>query len=153
TIFIGGTLWGYVYGQYQMLKMYGTPALKNPIVGLYEIESFSANGTERPPLLTDATRWRRVNITRYNRLVVRMMNDSVQYYQFTDNPQIHTITWTGFGATTQPAITFQYVQSDSDHMTLEGDFGGEKISVQMKKVPDSSYELVSRGFNWINETP
>src|SRR5262245_60185025 len=54
--FLGVTL----YGAHERSKLYGRLAPEPPLVGLWEVEEFTLDGTVRPPLTTDAGRWQRV---------------------------------------------------------------------------------------------
>jgi hypothetical protein len=40
-----------------------------------------------------------------------------------------------------------------DQLTLDGEMGGHKIHMQLKLVATQKFQLVSRGFHWIQEYP
>jgi hypothetical protein len=46
-----------------------------------------------------------------------------------------------------------YVFPDSTHLTLTGRIGGDSVEMKLRRRPESSYLLVSRGFHWVNEVP
>ena len=52
--------------------------------GLYEVETLTVNGVDRPPLLSDAWRWRHVTVNRYWLAFVRMDGTREAYGHQTD---------------------------------------------------------------------
>ena len=44
-------------------------------------------------------------------------------------------------------------QPDPEHLIVEGSFRNATIHVRFKKIDESKFLLVSRGFNWIQEYP
>ncbi len=49
------------------------------------------------------------------------------------------------------SLTFE--RSAPDQLKLDGDMGGHKIHMQLKLVDTHKFQLVSRGFHWIQEYP
>jgi hypothetical protein len=48
-------------------------------------------------------------------------------------------------------LAFQ--RSGSDLLTMEGTFEGRKVRARLRRMDEKSFELINRGFHWINEVP
>lgn len=48
---------------------------------------------------------------------------------------------------------FTYDRPSDELLTLQGSMDGHEIYVEMRRIPESDYLLVTRGFHWINEYP
>lgn len=147
-----------VLGGFQIWMMaltqgYGSGAPKSPLHGVWETQSFTLDGKERPPLLTDAQRWRRLIVNGHDQLVIATMTDRDDYWQFTWDEDAHTLTLTRPQAKDTKAVVLTAVQTAPDRMKLEGDIASHKVGVDLKRVPDKKWLLTSRGFHWINEYP
>ena len=61
--------------------------------------------------------------------------------------------WLEYFAGTEFAPHFEAPLSDPEHLIVEGSFQSEALHVQLKKIDESKFLLVNRGFNWIQEYP
>lgn len=150
VLFVGSVLFFEIKGgwkSYQQLKTAERP----PLYGLYEVEKFTRNGTELPPLTTDATRWRKVAVQFPGFVSVRAMDDSVRGYSAEYTKGSNTVTLSQ--GTKNPQNVFTYTRPDADRVRLEGTLGNDRLSIDLKTIDVSKFLLVSRGFHWINETP
>jgi hypothetical protein len=120
-----------------------------PLAGAYEVEQWEANGTVQPLLATDASRWRRVVVSRFGFLTVQHMDDRPEFFGMTLDAGKNTMTLKG-GA--QPA-SLAVRRPDDGHLELEGKLAGEDVRLRLKKIDRSSWLLVNRGFHWINQRP
>lgn len=127
--------------------------------GSYDVESFSRDGLAVPPLLTDGTRWRSVTIRRMpwgmgngptDRLLVRMMDQSIVGAGFSMSPDQRTLTVSG-GAALPGTLTIHPV--DDRHMLVSGTMAGHPIEARLRRLTREDFLLVRRGFHWINEYP
>lgn len=48
---------------------------------------------------------------------------------------------------------FTYEVPEPEKLVLKGKFDGKKIEATLKKAPDKQYQLMTRGFHWIQEQP
>ncbi|MEM9596522.1 MAG: hypothetical protein AAGD06_19805 [Acidobacteriota bacterium] len=53
---------------------------EQPIFGIFDVESFTVNGVDRPPLLTDEQRWRLILFDRVDWVMLRRMDGTVEDY-------------------------------------------------------------------------
>jgi len=148
------TLWmvgGTVYFELRGIREFGRLAPRGPLYGIFEVEEVVKNGVVQPPLLTDATRWRRF-ATSPNRAVVRLATDSsVQYGLRTDT--VKRVATLANGPDSVKWLRLSYVFADSMHLALSGRVGADSVEMKLRRRPQSSYLLVSRGFHWVNEFP
>jgi hypothetical protein len=120
--------------------------------GIYEVQTFTANGTLRPAVPMDATRWRRVIVNEFGSLTIQTMDDAMVRYRARDDAAAHRYELsTNFNPSEKVRLT--YSQPSPDELLLEGDYAGEAIAARMRRVPPPSFLLVTRGFHWINEYP
>jgi hypothetical protein len=49
--------------------------------------------------------------------------------------------------------TFHFTQPDESQLTLEGTFAKAALNMRLRKIDESKFTLVGRGFHWINEYP
>ena len=151
------------------------------LYGIYEVESFTSNGALLPPLLTDARRWRSVVIERSGLASVRLMNDALHDYltsvdtvngtvTFVANPD-STVTTAGatrlaynprlievrfeqaVEADGTAGLTLEFSRPADDRLALRGRWGNDSIDVQLRRIDESDFLLLNRGFHWIQPYP
>ncbi|MBC8161469.1 MAG: hypothetical protein H7Z42_09655 [Roseiflexaceae bacterium] len=118
------------------------------LYGVWEVERFSVNGEERPPLLTDSTRWQRLVIDRYELATIQMMNDKRWRYRtiIDEGTQRITLDPTGDGT----SMMMLYKKSQPEQMEVRVVLRGREILATLRRRP---LPLLTRGFHWINEVP
>ena len=152
-----------------------------PIYGIYEVDSFSANGVTLPPLLTDDVRWKTLVIERSGLAsIIQMDDDPLDYITSVDadegtvsfiaNPDE---TQTSAGATRlayDPRLierryerasegesveiwTLRYSRTDGGQLSLTGDWSGDAIDVRLNRIDESEFLLLNRGFHWVQFYP
>jgi hypothetical protein len=124
------------------------PADRPPLYGLYQVESFTRNGKEVPPLITDVSRWKTVVVQNAAILQVRMMDDTLQGFAAQYNASASSLTLTGISK-----IILTYSRPDADRVVLTGTLDNNPLEVRMRRRDPSEFLLVNRGFHWINELP
>jgi hypothetical protein len=119
------------------------------IAGVWDVDTFEANGALVPPLATDATRWRRVLISSSKYIVIQMMPLGRPLVPMTTydeaHQQIHWLTKTA------PAAIVRYRVPAPALLIMEGDIGGRHLRVTMRRA--APFPLTSRGYHWIQERP
>lgn len=151
VLFVGSFLYQDISGGWRFYSRFALHPARSPIYGLYDVESFRRNGREVPPLLTDASRWKRVILTAPQSFAVRMMDDSPRGFASeydAANSRLTLITPPG-----KQKSVFQYSRPDPDHVVLEGALQGDQLVIGLRKVDPQKFLLVNRGFHWINERP
>lgn len=131
---------------------YGDRAPRAPLYGVWNVETFEADGQVLPPLITDSFRWRRVIFDRPIRMAIQAMSDSRRRFLFKQAPKSNVLTLTKVEDPKWKA-TLTYQQTAPDLVTMEGTFDGKKVKATLKRADTSDFLLISRGFHWINEFP
>jgi hypothetical protein len=152
VVFIGYNLYGIhdTWKSYDDRIRHPNPT---PLAGLYEVDAFTTDGVERPPLATDSTRWWKVAITGpFSRATIRTMDDTITRYSVKVDVTKRTVTFTGGNAPfsdIRSQMAFSYTRADDEHLTLTQDH----MKMTLRKVGDMKFPLANRGFHWINELP
>jgi uncharacterized membrane protein YphA (DoxX/SURF4 family) len=138
-----------ITASYKNLQRY---AKTSPIYGTWNVEAFSVDGVLRPPLTTDAFRWRRLTFHTAAIGNVRLMDDSRQRYLVALDERRHEVTFTPREHPEQKAV-FAYVLRQPGTLVLNGTLASRKVEVRLRADDLSKLLLTSRGFHWINEVP
>ncbi|RPH57360.1 hypothetical protein EHM82_01460 [bacterium] len=145
-----------LYGAYQANKTYAHLAPKPPLYGAWEVEEFVMDGSVRPPLLTDTERWRQVVFEYPDYVSFQLMQKSEgrsrRNYGLKLDSTKKTLTLQTLD-TAKKETVFSYRQPEPGILTLEGTLEGKEIRARLRRIDESEFLLVSRGFHWINETP
>src|SRR5688572_17955717 len=129
------------------------PPSNRPVLsGLYEVETFVENGTERLPLTTDAARWNTVTIGDPSTTMhVQMMDASFRHYRAEYDSQGKSVT-IFLGNDKKKGYTLQSSRPDQDHLVMEGKFGDDALTVRMKRIDLSTFDLLNMPFRWTGRT-
>ena len=126
-------------------------AMRAPLYGAYQVEEFRRVAQVMSPA-NDSTAWTRVAFSLFDRMTIRLANDSIARYAAKVDTAKHTMTIaTRFGPELKAA--FAYSSSDSAHLTLTGHIDSDSIAVRLRRIDPVHIPLVSRGYNWIQELP
>jgi hypothetical protein len=131
---------------------YGDLAPKAPLYGIWNVETFEADGQVLPPLITEPFRWRRVIFDRPIRMAIQAMSDSRRRFLFKQAPKSNVLTLTKIEDPKWKAI-LSYTQTAPGLVAMEGTFDGRKIRATLRRADTSDFLLITRGFHWINEYP
>lgn len=136
------------------------------LYGIWQVETFSAEGYPRDPLLTDKIRWRRVifdrsfHVSAPVMVTVQRMDDSFELYGGTIDPRKHFIDLShrielGTYKETPTRIRLTYWwPGQPNQMIVDGDdYAGHEIHLRVTRMDPASFPLVERGFNWVQEAP
>jgi len=92
VLFVGFFVFSTAKQSWNDYKNFVVGGPKPPLYGLYEVESFTRNGVEQPPLTTDTTRWKRVIVQSASAMSIRMMDDSARAYSTNYDATRNSIT-------------------------------------------------------------
>lgn len=125
---------------------------KHELYGLYEVEDFSRNGTSEEATLANKGRWHSLTVNEYGGVWVRKMDDTKVFLRATTDEKTKAITFAVPKAKDTPD-TLACAKPDGEHLVLEGKIGDDALVVKLKKLPLPEFQLVTRGFHWIQEFP
>jgi hypothetical protein len=141
-----------LYRSWEGSKQFGNLAPKPPLYGIWAVDELEADGAARPPLLSDAKRWRRVVFDYPGYAVVQLMDGTRAYYGLTlGKRKLALESWDKESEKKRIHLAYQEIQPGV--LTMEGALDGHASRLKLRRESESSYRLVSRGFHWINETP
>ena len=127
--------------------------MKSPLYGIWDITELTSDGQPRPPLLTDATRWRRAVFQIPAAMSFQLMNETVAGFACAIDLSANTLTLTKGPSDKVWKATFAITRPDTDSMTLDGSMDGHHVRATLHRVDHTRFLLLSRGFHWISEAP
>jgi uncharacterized membrane protein YphA (DoxX/SURF4 family) len=133
-------------------REYGPDGPREPLYGLYEVESFRVGDVVRPPLTTDGPRWRQFIVEQFGFVAVRTMDGKRTFFASETDVDARTISLERRGD--QPVtLTLHYEQPEPDALVLRGDIPEGPAEITLRRRDPRDFELVKRGFHWVNEYP
>ena len=141
------------YGTWQGWQTRGPAAPKPPLYGIWTIEKMTIDGAERPPLITDEERWRRVVVQNAAGIAFWRMDDTVLQYSSKVDTGARTIALSTAPANGSGAGTLAYNQTAADRLVLDGTVGPHAVHMETRLVDHTRFLLLSRGFHWVQEFP
>lgn len=143
-----------LYGSISVYKVYGPGRPKSPLYGIWNVEDFTLDGQSRPPLTTDAARWRRLVFDFPQYVSIQDMDEDTSHlYSAKIDVNAKTVALTSFTDKNWKA-NFSFAQPAPSQLVLDGSTtDGHKIHAQLELFDRSKFLLVSRGFHWISEHP
>ncbi|NER13116.1 hypothetical protein GWK08_06675 [Leptobacterium flavescens] len=159
VLFVGYILFSLISSDIESMYQYGTKAPKPALYGIYDVEEFIINKDTLPPLMTDTIRWRKVVLNYEGSISIKKMDDSKRRYygyRLSLDTTKHKMKLTSYRDSTD-IIDLNYRKTDSINYVLNGimsnSSGIDTLEIRMKRFDEKQFRLLSRGFNWINETP
>ncbi|HXO42926.1 MAG TPA: hypothetical protein VN999_15865 [Thermoanaerobaculia bacterium] len=152
VLYVGYTLFTDIQSSLEMQSEFDPGKPKATIYGTFEVEEFVRNGQTVPPLVTDASRWRRLASYYPQVLSVRQMDDTQHRFASEYSTAKHSIALSTFdGKSAMGAFTYAF--PDKDHLVLQGTLLKDALTVRLRRLDSSHFLLVSRGFHWVSEYP
>jgi hypothetical protein len=130
----------------------GGGAPKPPLYGIWNVDEMRVDGVVRSALVSDYGRWRRVIVQNAASISFQRMDDTFQSYSASVDMAAKSIALTS-AADKVFAARFAIERQDPERMVLDGTMGGQKIRLQLQRFDHTKLQLLSRGFNWIQERP
>jgi len=151
-VILAFVLGAFIYGASSALKKYGENAVKPPLYGIYNVQTFIRNKDTLPPLITDTTRWRRLVVSSPGYCSIKLMNDSSKFYSFEpDTVTRKILVYDVSNMSKKSYLGYAFIGADS--LLLNGKFFDDSVNITMKKYDLDNFLLKNRGFHFINERP
>ena len=151
-VFAAWVMGGSLYAICTQWPVWGAASPRSSLYGIWNVERFSIDHTERSPLLGDYGRWRRVLLDSPDRFGFQRMDDSFSGYDCTVDAKNSTMALTDSDNKKWKA-TLHYQRPAPDRLLLDGLIDGHPISMRLKQYKRNDFTLVNRGFHWIQEYP
>jgi hypothetical protein len=127
-------------------------AQQSPLRGVWDVDELTDNGVARPPLTTDATRWRRAVFDNPTQMSFFLMNDTRTRYNSKLDEKTHTLKLRNREDRSE-IMTLTYARPSPRVLTLDGVVAGHTLHAKCDL--SDVYEkplLLNRGFHWVNES-
>jgi hypothetical protein len=145
-----------LYKSWQDDREWGNLMPKPPLHGIWMAEEVVVDGVARPPLLTDGTRWRYLIFDYPEFVTLRLMDASSetgrQSFSLKLDEAKGRMTLMKWKDTKWRAV-FSYRKPTPGVLELDGTMDGQRIRARLRRMDESRFSLVSRGFHWVNEYP
>ena len=129
---------------------FGPGAPKSPLYGIWNVSAMKVDGVERPPLITDYGRWRRLLFSSPTNMSFQRMDETFQGFGTKIDMAAKTLVLT---TGDKESGRFRIEQMDGGRMILDGEMDGRKLYFDLRHYDRTNFLLVTRGFNWIQERP
>lgn len=129
----------------------------SPLRGVWDVNELTDNGVVRPPLTTDATRWRRVVFDYPTYMSFFLMNDTRIRYNIRNDSKLDAKTEMlklRNRENRNDLMTLRYTRPGSRVLLLDGVVAGHTLHAKCDL--SDVYEkplLLTRGFHWVTELP
>jgi hypothetical protein len=141
-----------IYSGIDAWHTYGEARPKSPLYGIWNVEEMSVDGQLHPPLFNDQDRWRRVVFDFSTFTSFQRSDDTFTGYGSAINEKDKTLTLTK-GSDKNWKANFTYARPVPDQLVLHGSMDGRQVQIKLKLLDRGKFNLVNRGFHWINEYP
>lgn len=149
TVVVIWYVWAQFEGSRQSYdRFYGQAS---PLRGIWNVETINVDGVERPPLVTDLTRWRRFVFDYAPFASFYGMDDRRHRFNVKVNEAKRTIELTSRDDAKRKA-TLTYERLNAETLIVAGRLDGKVIRAVCRRGPEEFF-LTRRGFHWVNERP
>ena len=129
-------------------------AVRPPLYGIWEVDSFVRGHEALPALVGDSVRWRRFVVSFPGGASVRLLNDSTRGYRVTTDTVKHTLVLSSRrDSSFKLPLAYARGGARNDSLRLDGIVNGDSLHVRLHRLDETRFLLVSRGYHWINEFP
>jgi hypothetical protein len=141
---------GAFYAVIPVMKYRKPPA--PALFGIYDVESFTRNGESVPLVITDVDCWRNIVVNSYGKLTVRFMDDRAERYVVKNDAEKKTLALSTWDEDPNKKTVLSYVETDPEHLTLEGAFAGAEIEAHLHKI-DRKFRLREEPLRFFYDGP
>ncbi len=151
-LLVGWLVYSRSVPQWQRIQEQAAP--KPELYGLYEVVGFARDGEDQPLLVTESKLWRHVSINQFNFMVVRQMDGRPRYFRVSQPPaEPGVVELTSTQTRNAPSQKFHFSRPEPDELVLAGALDNQAIVVRLRRMDESRFLLLNRGFHWVNEYP
>ena len=119
------------------------------LYGVYDVESFVVNGVERPPLTTDASRWRRVVASRYGAYRVEYMDERQEGFRHPYDEATHHLVLASWDESSKGDFSLSWPEADL--LAMQGEWNGHPTTIGLRRIPTPDFLLPKHPLPWVSE--
>jgi uncharacterized membrane protein YphA (DoxX/SURF4 family) len=127
----------------------GRTAVPTELHGIWTVDTFVADGRDRPPLTTDAERWRKLLVSEHW-VALRLMTDERRYLRGAEIDEKSRTIRVPIPDTVRYEL-WHYTFTDPNHLVVAGPYRNTQLHITFTREPPPL--LDTRGFHWIQEQP
>jgi hypothetical protein len=132
-------------------QQFADMATRQRLYGAWEVEELAVDGVVRPLLATDETLWRRLVFEWPGELGIQYAHETqIRDYELRLDPGTHVFT---LCCDPEPKAALSFEQVGPDVLALAATVDGKQVRGRFRRMDDSRFPLLSRGFHWTNERP
>lgn len=156
TVFLGSLLisqiaWGWSAWSDRTPK-------RGPLNGLYEIDALRIDGVDHPPVFTDKSRWRWMEVGATYVRIATVDGRVTPWSKATFDAKSSSLAIQAGRAPRAweipaPSGTLAATFVDASHLHLSGELEGKPIDILARRTDLSEFPLVSHQIHWISELP
>jgi len=141
-----------IYGGERSWKTFGGGAPKSVFYGVWDVDSMTVDGTVRPPLTTDPTRYSHAVFQTPTGAIFQFMNQTFDRFSATIDTSARTVSLKSFTDSMHRAA-MTYSRPAPNRLVFDGEMGGKKVQIAMTQHDLNTFVLIGRGFHWVQEFP
>jgi hypothetical protein len=127
----------------------GDRAPRSPLRGIWNVDELSDNGIARPPLVTDAHRWRRIIFDGPLFGTIIDMDDTRHWHRVKLTPANVMLTTMD----EKKKIVLAYARPDPGTLVVDTNVDGHTIHAVCHRMDERHFLLTSHHPHWVNEYP
>jgi hypothetical protein len=132
------------------MRMYGGPP--GPVAGRWDVESMVIDKKDLAKDDPELWSWIDFSAKSLMRVSIPRANPKMVSYRVNWIGMVNKVTLTRF-IPPRPQAVFDFELKGPDKLILQGKLEGKAIAVRLKPAVERQYELMNRGFHWIQELP
>ena len=123
-----------------------------PLYGVYEAETYVANGDTIPLLVTDSVSWRYLVVDKGNWFngAIKSLRGDMSYFNVAADTLKEELEFKTLRDSVLFSMDYDVI---SEGIVINGVYEQDTVQITMKRYGREDFLLASRGFHWINEVP
>ena len=132
----------YAYFNVTFWNVAGAHSPRSPLYGIWNVQRLSAEVEDYD------RRWKRVIFDAPDAVVIQRTDDSFAHYKASVDPYRKKIALTKRNSRSWKA-DFTFTQPSPDHLILEGNMDGQKVSADLQLVEFDTLRVLNSSFRWV----
>jgi len=130
----------------------GELAPRSPLRGIWRVDQLTDNGIDRPPLITDERRWRRIVFDGPVFMSIFDMADRRSSFRATLDPAAR-VAHLVLDDDPRETLDLIYQRPQPDTLVVDTVVEGRRLHALCHREDERAFPLTSRGIHWVDERP